>query len=150
MKADAFRLQTLGKADIFRQKPIARMHGLRARCLAGGNHGIDIEIAFGGGRWPQPHGFVGHQHGFGKAVGIGIDRNGCDPQFLQRTDDAHGDFAAIGNQNFFEHGLRLIVPNQHADRGRIEAVAGIVDLRAIGNDQEHIHLGLHFHIVAGR
>ena len=41
------------------------------------------------------------------------------------------------------------VPDQDPDRRRVEAVAGIVDLRAIGDDAEHVHLGDQLDIVAG-
>ena len=41
------------------------------------------------------------------AVGIGVDGDRLDAHFRARTDDAHGDFAAIGYEYFFYHALNL-------------------------------------------
>ena len=37
------------------------------------------------------------------AVGLGIDRDGGNPHTPRGADDAAGDLAAIGDQNFAEH-----------------------------------------------
>lgn len=41
------------------------------------------------------------------AVGIGIDGDRLDAHFRARTNNAHGDFAAIGYEYFFYHALNL-------------------------------------------
>src|SRR5260221_10954584 len=56
-------------------------------------------------------------------------------------------FATATLRNIMLSG-RWRVPDQHAYRGRTEAVAGVVDLRAVRDDAEHIHLGPHLDIVA--
>ena len=42
-------------------------------------------------------------HGIG--IRFRINRDRADIQFLAGADDADGDFSAIGDQNFFKHGL---------------------------------------------
>ena len=42
------------------------------------------------------------------AIRIGIDRHGGDAHFARGFDDATGDFATVGNQNFFEHGFTFL------------------------------------------
>jgi hypothetical protein len=37
-------------------------------------------------------------------VGVGIDRHRGDAQFLAGADDADGDLAAVGDEDFVEHG----------------------------------------------
>ena len=105
-KGDTFGRQPFGKADIFGKEAIAGMNGFGACCLAGGNHRLHVEIAFGGGRRAKPHRLIGHQRRHGKAVGVGINGDRGDAHFLQRANDAHGDFAAIGDQNLPEHGAQ--------------------------------------------
>ena len=60
-EGDAFGREPLGKADILREEAVAGMHGLGARRLAGGDDGIDVEIAFAGRRRAEAHGLVGEQ-----------------------------------------------------------------------------------------
>ena len=42
------------------------------------------------------------------AVRLRIDRDAGDPYPMRRFEDAAGDFAAIGNEDFFEHGRRRL------------------------------------------
>jgi hypothetical protein len=52
-------------------------------------------------------------HGIG--VHLRIDRDGADVQFFAGADDADGDFPAIGDQNFFKHGLSVKANRVQAD-----------------------------------
>ncbi len=56
------------------------------------------------------HGHVGQLYVQGIGVGIGVDGDGLNAQFLAGTDDTHGDFAAVGNQHTFKH--RVIPPKK--------------------------------------
>ena len=110
---DALLLQRLAEGGAFGQKPVAGMHGFRTGRLAGGDDLLRHEIAFGGRRRPDMHRLVGHLDMHGVAIGVRIDRDGGDPHLARRLDDAAGDLATIGNQDFFEHGrrfLRLVFP----------------------------------------
>jgi hypothetical protein len=97
--------EPLGKARILRQEPIARMHGLRARAQARGDDGVDIEIALLDRSGADGHSLVGIEHGPGETIRFGINRDGRHAETAQRTDNATGDFAPVGDQDFLEHGL---------------------------------------------
>ena len=53
------------------------------------------------------HRLVGHLHVNRIAIGIRIDRNRGDPHLARGFDDAAGDFATVGNQDFLEHSMDL-------------------------------------------
>jgi len=44
-------------------------------------------------------------HGIG--IRLRINGDGTDVQFFASADDPNGDFTAIGDQDFFEHGLSV-------------------------------------------
>ena len=94
------------------------------------------------------------------AVGLGIDRDRRDPHAPQRADDAAGDRAAVGDQDLVEHGhlgrvqsrpfapsSRLYRPRPAAHRRRVVGVAGVVELRAVGDQHQHVHLGAHLDVA---
>ena len=93
----------LGKGFVFGQKAVTGVNGLRTRLLGCGNDLVSHQIRLARGRRPQQHGLVGHLHVAGIAVGFGIHRHGGNAHFLGRGDDAAGDLATVGNQNFREH-----------------------------------------------
>jgi len=105
---DAGLLEGGRKRGVFRQEPVARMHGLGPRRFARGQDRIDLEIALGRRCRPDPHGLVGLAHMQGLGVGIRIDRDGLDAEALGRAHHAHRNLAAIGDEDFAEQfaGLR--------------------------------------------
>ncbi|OQC73509.1 MAG: hypothetical protein BWX45_00441 [Deltaproteobacteria bacterium ADurb.Bin002] len=89
----------LGQIGIFRQKTVARVNGVRAGFLRGPDDFIDIEVI--------PARPVSHQNGLiGKSqkirfsVGFFIDGHRIEAHFLDRPDDAQGDFPPVGHQYF--------------------------------------------------
>ncbi len=58
---DALGRQPPGEAGVLGEKAVAGMDGLGAGGLAGGDDGIDVEVALGGGRGSEPHGLVGER-----------------------------------------------------------------------------------------
>ena len=64
---------------------------------------VDAEITFAGRRGADEVGFVGEADMEGGAVGFAEDGDGADAEFAAGAEDAHGDFAAIGDQDFVEH-----------------------------------------------
>jgi hypothetical protein len=77
--------------------------GLRAGLLRRGDDLVDDEIGLRGGRRADEDGFVGHIDGEAIGVGFGIDDRRLDAEAARGADDADGDFAAVGNQDFVEH-----------------------------------------------
>ena len=100
---DTFGFQHLGKACPLGQKAIARMDGLGAGLLAGGDDLLGDQIGLGSRRRAQMDGLVRHLHMQRVLVGIRIDRDRLDAHLPAGLDDPACDFAAIGNQNFVEH-----------------------------------------------
>ena len=64
---------------------------------------LDDEIALRGRRRPDRDRHIGHFNMERVAVGLGINRNGCDPHPAGGLDDPTGDLAAVGNQDALEH-----------------------------------------------
>ena len=70
--------ESLGESLTFGEKAVARMHGLGAGRLAGGDDLVDEQIALRG-RWGSDQdGFVGHLDMQRVAIGLGINRDGGD------------------------------------------------------------------------
>jgi hypothetical protein len=79
------------------------VHGFCTGLLAGINDLVDYQVALGRRRRANVHRLVGHLDVQRTCIGIGIDRNGLDAHAPGRLDDAAGNLAAVGNQNFLEH-----------------------------------------------
>ena len=109
------------------QEAVARMHRLGAGLAAGLDDLVDQQVAFRGRRRADEDGLIGHLDMQRVAVGLGIDGNGLDAHPPGGLDDPAGDFAAIGDQNSFEHVLftcNLEAGSSSAGRGRNLARGG--------------------------
>ena len=91
------------------QESVAGMDGFGAGRLAGRDDLFGDEIALRGRRRADMHRLVGHLDMHGVAVGVGIDGDRRDPHLPRRLDDAAGDLAAIGDQDFLEHAARFLL-----------------------------------------
>ena len=100
---DAFFFQATRELGVLGQEAVARMDGLGAGLLAGGDDLVHDQVGlFRGGR-ADADGFVGQVDVQGVLVGLGIDGNGLDAHLAGGLDDAASDFAAVGDQNFSKH-----------------------------------------------
>ena len=95
-----------GEIGILAEESVAGMDGFGAVLAGGVENAVDAQVAFGGGRGADVLGFIGHAHVERGAVGIGVDGDGGDAHFAQRADDAHGDLAAVGDQDLAETSKR--------------------------------------------
>ncbi len=93
----------IGKRLALGKEAVARMHGLGAGLLAGVDDLVDHQVGLGRRRRSDVHRFVRHVDVQRIAIGIGIDGDGLDAHFARSLDDAAGDLATVGDQNFFEH-----------------------------------------------
>ena len=89
---------------VFRQKSVAGMNGVAAGALGDVHDFVDAQIAFAGRRGPDGIGFVGEADVQGVAVGFAENDGGSNAEFAASAQDAHGDFAAIGDEDLTEHG----------------------------------------------
>ena len=74
------------------------------------------------------------------AVDVGEHRDRLDAEAVERADDAARDLAAVGDQDRRSTGRTRQPADHEADRRGIEAVAGVVDLRAVRDHDEHAHV----------
>ena len=95
--------QRRGEGRPFGQESVAGMHRLGARALAGVDDFLDQQIGLRGRRRADMHGLVGHfdMQRVGVRVGINGDRGDAQPP--GGLNDAAGDLATIGDQNFTKH-----------------------------------------------
>ncbi len=104
---DAAALAVVGEVGVFAEESVAGMDGLGAGFGGGFEDLIAAEIALGGGRGADADGFAGGGDVQGMGVGLGIDGDGGDAEAIEGANDAAGDFAAVGDQDFFEHEAQL-------------------------------------------
>ncbi len=71
--------------------------------FGGADYGGDIEIAARALGGSDTNSFVGEAHVQAVAIGFRINRDGADSKILAGADNADGDLATIGDQNFLEH-----------------------------------------------
>ena len=93
----------LGEGGVFREKSIARVDGLRAASPRGLEDGVAAQVAVARGGGADAVGLVGHGDVQRAGIGVGKHRDRGDAEASRRADDAAGDLAAIGDQQFAEH-----------------------------------------------
>ena len=99
------RVQTgLRKVGVLAQKPVARMHRLRATGLRCGNDGVSAQIAVRCGRAADMHRLIAAPHMQGLRVRIRIHRHRADAHSPRRGCNPAGDFAPVGDEDGGEHG----------------------------------------------
>src|SRR5882757_3735734 len=79
------------------------MHGVTASAPRHVHQFIEAKIAFARRGGTDRIRFVGEANVKRIAIHFAEDRDGFDAEFAAGADDAHGDFAAIGDENFAEH-----------------------------------------------
>ncbi len=93
----------LGEVGVFGEEAVAGVDGLRAGLAGGGEDFFEVEVALGGGAGADVHGDVGLGDVERTGVGLGVDGDGADAEFLESADDAAGDGAAVGDEDGVEH-----------------------------------------------
>ena len=91
------------KAGVLREKAIARMDGIGAGNLAGGQQGWDIEIAVLRRRRPDADALVGEPNMHGVGVRRRMHRHRRNAELFARPQYPQRDFTSIGDQDLIEH-----------------------------------------------
>src|SRR5215813_5864098 len=78
------------------------MNGIDVGDLRRADDRRDIQIAARALRRADADRLIGESHMRAVAIGLGVNRDGLDPEFLAGGDDANGDFAAIGDQDLLK------------------------------------------------
>ena len=102
---DVARLADLGEVGAFRQEAVAGMNRVGAGDLGGADHRRHVQVAVGAARRTDADVLVGEPDVQRVLVRLGVDGHGLDAELAAREDDAHGDLAAVRDQDFLEHGI---------------------------------------------
>ena len=102
-EGDLVLFEDLGEAGVFGKESVARMHGIGAGDLAGGDEGGNVEVAFARRRRPDAHTFIREPHVHGVGIGRRMDGDGRDPELAAGTLHAQCNLSPVGNQNLVEH-----------------------------------------------
>ncbi len=86
-----------GESGIFGAKAIAWMNGVATGAACDVDQLVDAQIAFARGCGADGISFVGEANVQRGAVGFAEDGDGRDAEFAAGSDNANGDFAAIGD-----------------------------------------------------
>jgi hypothetical protein len=100
---DVARLTDLREVGALGQEPVAGVNRVGARDLGGADDRGHVEIAVGAARGADADVFVGKPHVQRVLVGLRVDGDRLDAELPARRDDAQGDLAAVGDQDFLEH-----------------------------------------------
>ena len=80
------------------------MNGIRPGALGDFDDFVHPQVTLAGRRGAEQIRLIGVPDMQPIAIHFGVDGDGADPQFAARANDANGDLAPIGNEDFFEHG----------------------------------------------
>ncbi len=111
---DVAGLAHFGEVGALGEKAVAGMDRVGAGDLRGADDGRHVQIAVGAARRADADVLVGEADVQRVLVGLGVDRHRLDAQLPAREDDAQGDFATVGDQNFLEHRGGLIRRGQES------------------------------------
>ena len=103
-KRDSHFCASTWQRRVFGKKTVAGMYRVAARAARDVNYFINAKIAFARGCGANGICFVGKTNVKRFAVNLTKNRRAANAQLAASAQNAHGDFAAIGNQNFLEHG----------------------------------------------
>ena len=87
----------------FREKAVPRVDGVDIADFGSRDDAIDFEITLGAGSWADADGFVGGLDVKGVVIGFGVNGESTDAEVFAGADDAEGDLAAVGDEDFVEH-----------------------------------------------
>jgi len=127
---------------VLSQKSIARVDRIGIANLRSTNDAVDFKVTFRTNGWPDTNGLVGELHMKAVDVGLRVNGNRLDSQFPAGADNTKGDFATIGDQDFFKHG--------GVAEGLLEAEECLTELHGLaifGADFRHNARDLGFHLV---
>ena len=91
-----------GEFRVFREEPVPGVDRVGADALRDLHDLFAVQEAFDGAR-PYEVGLVGFFDVDAGGIGFGIDRRCRDIEFAAAADDAHGDFATVGNKDLPKH-----------------------------------------------
>ncbi|MNS72731.1 hypothetical protein D3C72_1061510 [compost metagenome] len=119
-----------GKGFAFRQEAIAGMHGIGAAAARDLEQLGDIQVGVRRAVAVEAVGFVGQARVDCVDIGIGIDGNGGHAIVGAGADDANGDLATVGNQDFLHGSYGCSSSKAPTGLKRSQAPTGICPARS--------------------
>src|SRR5580704_17916793 len=83
------------------------MNRVHVRDFRRTDNAVNSKVAFRRLSLANANGFICELNMHRIRVRLRINGDGADVQFLTGADDPNGDFPAVGDQNFFKHGLSV-------------------------------------------
>ncbi|MCY1435811.1 hypothetical protein D9M71_519190 [compost metagenome] len=116
--ADGLRIRTdedqpgvchrFGEGGVFREESVTRVDRVRPAVTRRLQQRFGVQIAaVGAGRADDAY-LVGLARGQRVGIRLAARRHGRNTQAARRADDAYGDLATVGNQQFLQHGRALM------------------------------------------
>ena len=102
---DVGRFAGFGERGVFRKEAVAGMDRRGAGCPGDGENLVDGQVRASGSAFAEAVSFIGLQDVQAGSVSFGIHGDAFDLQFTQGAQNAAGNGATVGNQDFFEHGI---------------------------------------------
>ena len=100
---DVAALANLREVGVFREETVARMDGIDVGDLGRADDAVDLQVAIGAGRRADADGFVGELNVERIDVGLGENSDGFYAEFAAGPQNAQGNFATIGDEDFSKH-----------------------------------------------
>ena len=100
----------LRKGGVLAQEAIAGVNCISARFAGSIEDFFNFQIRLCGGRLADMHRLIGHRHMRGITVRIAVDGHGGVAQLACSANDAAGDFATVGDEDFAKHGRPWGIP----------------------------------------
>ena len=100
---DFTALADLGEVRVFRQEAVAGMNRIDVAHFGRAHDAIDLQVTVGARGGTDADRFVRQLHMERIDVGLRVDSQRADIEFLAGANDAKRDFSAVGDEDFFEH-----------------------------------------------
>ncbi|MCY1344045.1 hypothetical protein D9M69_300730 [compost metagenome] len=102
-EGDASGLAGFGEGGVFGEEAVAGVNGGGAGLLGDIQNLVDHQVGAGGRAFAKAEGFIGLLDMQAGGVGFGVHRHALDVEGTQGAQDAAGNGAAVGDQEFVEH-----------------------------------------------
>ena len=97
------------KVLVFTQKPVSRMHRLSATRQCRVNDALPLQITLSRGIAPDAHGLIAQPNMACVLIGVRVHSHGLHTHSPRRGRHPTSNFATVGNEDFFEHGVSVSV-----------------------------------------
>ncbi|MCY1297429.1 hypothetical protein D9M70_468680 [compost metagenome] len=102
-EGEAGFLHLFGEVGVLGEEAVARVDRGSAGQFGGADDRRDAQVGLGGRSRADADGLVGQGQVHQLTVGRGVHRHRLDAQLLAGAQDAQGDLATVGDQDFFQH-----------------------------------------------